>query len=319
MDIPRLPNRFMRVLLVLFAIAALPVCASGKDAPSPRLAGYVAVPIHYVPLNKMMVSVQINGHPGNLLIDTGARHTILDTDSAQLYGVAANQFGGRRYIGYSEFQGQLLPIAFVRSLTAGSMNLGSSQVLLLKAKVRSGSSGNDSTRVDGVLGTDILLRRQAVINCRTKSIFFKVDRSAPNALASVAQSEGFTRVPLREEENGHFTVPFSVHGQSGRLFVDTGAFVTTFSDDLLKSLGIALQPAHVTVHFSDGLSRQYSMGQVNDFVIGDFKVPPAEFGAAALPKFAKEQAGLVSGILGVDLLYDCHAIIDFGSMNLFLK
>ena len=61
-------------------------------------------------------------------------------------------------------------------------------------------------------------------------------------------------------------------------------------------------------------------GRINDLAIGDFEVPRGKFGAAALPRFAMRQGGTpISGILGIDTLYKCNAIIDLEGMNLFLK
>ena len=49
-------------------------------------------------------------------------------------------------------------------------------------------------------------------------------------------------------------------------------------------------------------------------------MPPDKFGVTTLPNFATQQGGaIVDGILGMDMLYICHAIIDLDSMNLFLK
>jgi predicted aspartyl protease len=139
-------------------------------------------------------------------------------------------------------------------------------------------------------------------------------------LGAVATSEKFTRVPLRQEENGALTAPCSIHGQPARLLVDTGAFITTFTEPVLKSLGIGLQPTHVSARFPTGTTRKVSAAQINDFRIGDFKVPPGKFGVAALPNFALWQgSSRMFGILGMDTLYNCHAIIDLDGMNLFLK
>ena len=299
-------------------MTALPICAR-VAAASAQLPGYVAVPIRYVPLNKMIVEVQINGHPANLLVDTGANHIEVAGDSATAFGITPRHHG-LRYFGYEQINGRQCPIAFIRNLRAGDMNLGSGLVTLLPGDARHSFGTRGSIQVEGVLGADILVRHGAVINCRTKFIFFKTGRSAGMGVASVASSAKFSRVPVRREQNGRFTVPFSLGVQTGRLFVDTGAFVTTFNAALLKSAGIDLQPAHVSGRFSDGISRQYDMGQVNDFAIGDFKVRPAKFGATALPNYMKEQAGTaIGGIVGMDLLYDYNAVLDFGSMSLFLK
>jgi predicted aspartyl protease len=139
-------------------------------------------------------------------------------------------------------------------------------------------------------------------------------------LSSVASAEKFTKIPLRREENGALTVPCLIHGQPARLLVDTGAFITIFHEAFLRSLGIPVETTRVSAHFARGTAHKVSAGQINDLQIGDFKAPPAKFGVTALPNFAPLQGSArISGILGMDTLYNCHGIIDLDSMNLFLK
>jgi len=305
-------------MAVLFSLAIAPISnlvAAKNASVSPQLPGYRAVRIHYGPMNQMIMRVRINGQPANVLVDTGSNEIILDTDAAATFGISPSP-RGLRYVGFTEINGQLLPVAFMQSLTAGSMNFGSNPVVL-RDSPRS-SLGN--RRVDGILGLQILLRHKAVINCRTRLLFFKVDQSHHMNLSAVASSEKFIRVPLRREASGALTVPCSIHGQSGRLLLDTGAFVTTFPDTFFKWLGISSEPTRVSAHFPTGKTRQVSAAQINDLKIGDFKVPPSKFGVAALPRFALRQGGTrISGILGMDTLYLRHAIIDLDGMNLFLK
>ena len=304
----------MAVALAL-AIAPLSTLAVGKNRPLPQLPGYKAVRVHYGAPNKMIMSVRINGQAANLLVDTGSNQIILDKEAAASFGVGPSQ-RGLRYIGFTQISGKLLPVAFVQSLTAGNMSFGSSPVVLGDLA----RSGMGTAHVDGVLGQEILTRHKAVINCRTRLVFFTVDQSRHMNLGSVASSEKFTRVPMHREASGALTVPCTIHGQSGRLLVDTGAFVTTFPDTFLKSLGISSEPTRVSAHFPTGTTRQVSAAQINDLKIGGFKVPPAKFGVAALPRFALRQGSTrISGILGMDTLYNRHAIIDLDGMNLFLK
>jgi predicted aspartyl protease len=306
----------MRILIFVFlAVAPISTFGAAKNLLFPQLAGYKAVPVHYGPLNKMIMSVQINGQPANLLVDTGSNEIILDADAAESFGVRPSQRGWR-YIGFTEIGGQLLPVGFVQTLTAGAMNFGSSPVVL-RNSIRSGT-GNG--RVDGVLGLHVLRRHKAVINCRTKLVFFKVDPARQMNLSSIATSLKFTRIPLRREDSGALTVPCSIRGESTRLLVDTGAFVTTFDQTLFKSLGIASEPTRVSARFASGAAKHISAGRINDLKIGDFKVLPEKFGVAALPGFALRQgATRISGILGMDTLYICRAIIDLDGMNLYLK
>jgi hypothetical protein len=81
-----------------------------------------------------------------------------------------------------------------------------------------------------------------------------------------------------------------------------------------------VEETRVSAHFTPGAARKLSAGQINDLKIGDFKTPPAKFGVAPLPNFTLLQSGArLSGILGMDTLYNCHGIIDLDGMNLFLK
>jgi len=261
------------------------------------------------------MSVRINGQCANLLVDTGSNQVILDAASAESFGVRPSQ-RDLRYLQYTRINGQLLPVGFAQSLIAGSMNFGSTLVTLRD----SSHSYIGDTRVDGVFGLDLLARYKAVINCRTKLIFFKVDRTRQVDLTSVASAEKFTKIPLQREENGALTVRCSIQGQSARLLVDTGAFITIFHEAFLKSAGIPLETTRVSAHFARGAARKVSAGQIDDLKIGGFKMPPAKFGVTALPNFTLLQSSArISGILGMDTLYNYRAIIDLDGMNLFLK
>jgi len=263
----------------------------------------------------MIMSTRINGQRANLLVDTGSTQVILDAAAAASFGIKPSQ-GSLGYVRLTQINGQQLPVGFAQNLTAGSMSFGSLLVALrnLNGPIEGGS------RVDGVLGLDLLAKHKAVINCRTKLIFFKADQSRRMNLSSVAAAEKFTKVPLRRDRNGALTVPCSIHGQPARLLVDTGSFITIFHDAFLKSVGIPMKATRVSAHFTRGTARKISAGQINDLKIGDFRTAPAKFGVTALPNFTLVQSGAgVSGILGMDTLYDCHGIIDLDGMNLFLK
>jgi predicted aspartyl protease len=301
--------------LVLFFIAPLSISGASQNRSAMQLAGYKAVRVHYGPMNKMIMSVRINGQPANLLVDTGSNQLILDAEAAASFGIRPSQ-RGLRYIRFTEIQGESLPVGFVQNISAGSMNFGSSLVTLRR------SSHTDATNAgfDGVLGLDILFRHKALINCRTKLVFFKVDQARGINLGSITASEKFTRVPIRREETGALTVPCSIRGQPMRLLIDTGAFVTILHESFVKSLGLVSEPTRISAQFGRGGSKKISAARLDDLTIGAFKVPPEKFGVAPLPQFALQQgSSKITGILGMDTLYICHAIIDLDGMNLFLK
>jgi predicted aspartyl protease len=312
-------KRIRRFHIFLAALVINPswtvASASVKNRRPTQLGGYTAVRVHYSPLNKMIMSVRINGQPANLLVDTGSNQVILDAAAAESFGVRPSQ-RDLRYIRFTGINGQLVPVGFAQSVVAGNMNLGSIQVALRESS-RADPGG---ARVDGILGLDVLTRHKAVINCRTKLIFFKVDQTRQVDLSSAASAEKFTKIPLRREENGALTVTCSIHGRPSRLLVDTGSFITIFHEAFLKSVGVPVGKTRVSAHFARGAARKVSAGQINDLKIGDFKTPPAKFGVTALPNFTLLQStARISGILGMDTLYKCQGIIDLDGMNLFLR
>ena len=198
--------------LILFAFVPLSISAAPKNRSAMQVPGYRAVRVRYGPMNKMIMSVCINGQPANLLVDTGSNQLILDAEAAELFGVTPSP-RGLLYIRSTKIQGQTLPVAFVQNMSAGGMNFGTSLVTLR----RSSHADAASAAFDGVLGLDSLFRHKALINCRTKLVFFNVDQARRINLGSVAASEKFTRVPIQREETGALTVPCSIRGQPARL------------------------------------------------------------------------------------------------------
>src|SRR4029077_6705831 len=165
--------RFRTVLALLVIIPSPTVASTSVKSGRPtQLSGYKAVRVHYSPLNKMIMSVRINGQPANLLVDTGSNQVILDAATAQSFGVQPSQLG-LRYLRLTRINGQLLPVGFAQSLIAGGMSFGSTPVTLRE----SSHSNTGGARGDGLFGLDLLTRSRAVINCRTKLIFFKVDQT----------------------------------------------------------------------------------------------------------------------------------------------
>jgi len=297
------------------------VLAKQRPPAIPSLPGYTAVPVRYISWNKMLMEAVVNGHRARLVVDTGAGYSVLDAGRARSLGVspvgADSPFGQ-----FTNLNGERYRVGYINSLRAGAMDFGSGPMALFTPsnahEAEASRLGGDND--DGVLGADILTRYKAVINCSTKTIFFKTDSSAHLKIAQFATSHHFVKVPLREEVTRAFTVPASINGHPCRLLVDTGAFVTTFDLRRGEEFRLSFTPTRMSGSFTDGVSRQVGIGQVNNLMIGNYHVPPQKLAAAVLPDFAVEQGeGKVAGILGMELLTFSRGIIDFDSMSLFLK
>jgi hypothetical protein len=104
------------------------------------------------------------------------------------------------------------------------------------------------------------------------------------------------------------------------LAVDTGAFVTTFDEGFIESLHIPSEPTRLVARFPNRVEKKIRVAKIDDLEIGRFKVCAKKFGVAALPYFVLWQGDTkISGILGLDTLYNNQAIIDLDGMNLLLR
>lgn len=305
----------------IFLLTDHNLAAKERRASLPSLPGYAAVPVRYSDWNKMLMDAVVNGHRARFIVDTGAGYSILDADRARAFGVSPVG-SDSPYGEFANLNGVSYRVGYLNSLRSGAMDFGSGPMALFQpanadAALDSRLNGENE---DGIIGADILTRYKAVINCYTKTIFFKTGRSEQLHVVRFAESQHFVRVPLREEVSRAFTVPASINGHACRLLVDTGAFVTTFDLRRAKEFGLSFIGTRMHGSFADGVSRRVAIGNVSDLRIGDYKVPPQKLAASMLPDFAVEQGqAKIAGILGMEVLARSHGIIDFDSMSLFLK
>lgn len=320
MGIHRLPDR---PLILLFAVATLLTAASPSEKLT--LAGYKGIQLERGSENHLILQGQINGKPATFVVDTGSAVSFLRGDRAGKLGVVAS--GGE----YVLAPGKSLQRASA-DLRAGAMDFGKITIGLADPAQRAGA-----LPADGTIGLDLLRRYKAVINCRTKQIFFKTDTSS-SSLAATTTARGFARVPIREDRLGSLMVSCSLGGKSGRMMLDTGAFVTIMNETALRNLGVATKDSNLTAGNFDGKVQRLQVAAIDNLKIGPVAIAPRELAMMNLTgesaHRAKLRVGLAYveaserrdiggeiflGLLGNDLLDHQQAIIDLGSMNLFLK
>src|SRR6267143_3298629 len=93
--------RRFRIVLAVLVIIQPSTVGSVKSGRPTQLSGYKAVRVHYSPLNKMIMSVRINGQRANLLVDTGSNQIILDAAAAASFGIKPSQ-GSLGYVRFTQ-------------------------------------------------------------------------------------------------------------------------------------------------------------------------------------------------------------------------
>ena len=322
--------------IALYGVTILALCVPATLSAAPveqlNLPGYVGVQMTRGRQNHLTVPMQVNGKPANFLVDTGSDVSFFEATRGPAFNVTATPEQVRR-------SGQLFPFGSIADLRAGGAVFGQTKVALYRiAQLRGAVPGPGGRPAEGVLGLDVLRRHRAVINCRTRQIFFQTDPSRRLDVGAATQGLGFARVAINEDRNGKLSVPCRLAARSGKLSLDTGAFVSGLDDDTARLLGLATTPSGITARSFDGRVRPVFLAQVNDLSIGGVTIAPQKL--AVLDVFAKGKlprtfTGLnriefrtrrdavrepeLFGLLGNELLDQRRAIIDLGSMSLFLK
>lgn len=313
-------NNLSRSLLLLLVLA--PLAAIAKTNPLPQIPGYASAQADLSTVNHMALTVFVNGHPEPFAVDTGASTSVLDRARAKADGVkpagSDSPYGQFAYI-----KSQALEVGIVDSLRAGAMDFGSGPIMMLDTHRAKFSllSRNGRRPLVGLLGSDILLHYKAIINCRTRQIFFQTDPKRAMDLGSTMRQMGYTRVPLRREEGNLLSVPFKVRGYSGRMLVDTGAFSTQIDSGVAHATHLPTRPTRMWFGDVNGERHAGDVTNVRDLTFGDFHLPPElVFVVSGVDKMLSRAADLrLDGLLGGDVLAQQHGIIDLASMSLFLK
>jgi predicted aspartyl protease len=273
--------------------------------------------------NHLLLTAQVNGKPATLLVDTGSQRSLFRADRAAEFGIRADNRQLR-------LAGRMFPTGAVDELRVGGSSLGRATVgLYTAADIGGHLPGSSSAPADGKVGLDVLRQHRAVIDCRAGSISFNAAAPRPGG--------DFVRIPISDSRIHYVTVPCTLRARKGRMAIDTGAFLSTFDKNRVRELGLTTQPSGATARRLDGKVRALEVTRVEDLRIGLMRVPAQEFFVVPqLFRVAKRRAvdgageaehqyrqdtgsGLVFGLLGNELLYQHHAIIDLGSMSLYLK
>ncbi|HEY2103706.1 MAG TPA: aspartyl protease family protein [Chthoniobacterales bacterium] len=330
----------------VLSFGTLPLCA---QAPPSSLASFYATQgfdgtkLQRRFCNHLYLPTWINGKPGNLVIDNSAPTTVIHRESAGTYGLSPTPTNER----VSNVWGatpDTYSAAKLRALQIGHQTLTDIPVLVAReavwltppeflivpkliprAKTRKISSYYHMEAVNGLLGADVLKRTGAVVDCGHQMLY--TNAAGPNGatserLAAFLSYRGFTRIPMRLTRDHQFEVDAAINGHPTRLLVSTGASFTFLGREAGAAARVFAAPLRLAYDLGYGHLVSISGGSAKDLAVGDFivhytDVTLADVSAQILRSNVAEEAN--SGLLGIEVLSMNYAVIDFGSMNLYMR
>ena len=311
---------FGRLNFSLAAALALSVSiVSPSRAATAGALQYEALPLIRSAQNHLLVRAEINGKPALLGVDTGAPVSAIALSRRAYFGMAPIT-GKSALPSRLSINGAFNSVAIARNLRLGALNLVDEPMVLVDLGGMRRSGKRDE--IDGILGADILFPTKAMLDCQRQILILKINPSVPGTVPGFDLS-GFRRIPMHVSDGFNLYVDGSINGKKARLMVDTGAFATLLHSRFVRRMQI---PMRDTPFSSSGVNlkqRGVQMATISRFWIGSMDLERKDVGVINLEGLIHggllDASPPVAGLLGSEILRRHHAIIDFGTKNLYLK
>jgi predicted aspartyl protease len=314
------PPVFGRLNFSFAAALALSVSlVSPSQAATAGALQYEALPLIRSAQNHLLVRAEINGKPALLGVDTGAPVSAIALSRRAYFGMAPIT-GKSALPTRLSINGAFNSVAIARNLKLGALNLVDEPMVLVDLGGMRRSGKRDE--IDGILGADILFPTKAMLDCQRQILILKVNPSVPGTVPGFDLT-GFRRIPMHVSDGFNLYVDGSINGRKARLMVDTGAFATLLHSRFVRGMRI---PLRETPFSSSGVNlkqRGVQMATISRFWIGSMDLERKDVGVINLEGLIHggllDASPPVAGLLGSEILRRHHAIIDFGTKNLYLK
>lgn len=259
-------------LLLLFALAA---CAA-DPALDCRLDKVAELPVQRMN-NVPVLTVEINGKPASLILDTGSDATVLTRVAARRLGVAEG--GAVRTIGGAGGKAQVA-VARIDTLALGPVLLSGARALLADAP---------APPIDGLLGIDVMVDYELELDVPQGRVTLYRARSCITAQPN--WTGPIIRLPVQQKAgSGHLFVPVEADGEKLRGMLDSGASRSTLSlqaaeDIKIHRRALAQLPATRSQTVNAG-GMVVRTAAIRELRVGPDRLDRPQIAVADLPAFA---------------------------------
>jgi len=221
--------RFCRIVPLLCCLAlALPagraLAAEGGCAP------HLRAQLNISPLGAPVVTLNVNGAPVQLLLDTGAERTVLTAAAARRVGLRPDFRHARLVRGF----GSRVRAAEVRAVrvAAGSMALPALDFMVVPLSLPRA----EGEQIDGVLGADMLDRFDIDLNFGQHIVLLYDPADCANP--ELPWLRDYVAVPGSLSRHLHVAFPITLDGHALTAFIDTGAERSLLDSSASGRLGL---------------------------------------------------------------------------------
>jgi predicted aspartyl protease len=286
--------------------------------------GYLAVGLARSSSGLLEVPARVAGSPGTLLLDTGAIGTCFDQASAQRLELCTRRTEDRA----SGLGAGDQPFSYVamKEFWIGACSLPTIEAMMIDfSHVNKVRQKRGDRPIDGVLGSDILAARAALLDYGSLALYLREAEAAADTLdlTGFFAAQGCLAVKLVRSKSGLLEAPARVGGVPATMVVDTGAGRTCLDPATVQRLALPTRPADRRPVGFGGTLKSNAYVTMDQFWIGPCCLLAVE---AVVTDFSHVHAARselgdqpFDGILGSDILAAQSAKLDYGSLTLYLQ
>jgi predicted aspartyl protease len=307
----------------LFALATVIAFTTLSARNANAQQSFAVVPTARSNQLHLFAPVAINGSQIKwFLVDTGAPVSLVSPDVRHALSLPSAGSGATVAL-VSGGAGKKSPVVYAQSVKSMDMELGPGY--FVEAPIAFQAENTNEARVtfekEGILGMNLLVKHGAVINCFTQQIFFSRDAAKLPLSPEHYKSMGFTYVPIRITNRGYVEVVGTALGSTYSFLIDTGEFWTMLTPQIQERAHVAGYRPGVIVNgpYSGVRNVPLTVARIPEFKLGDFDLSDLELGFCQLRCTDFGFTHEWGGIIGPELLFKRHAIIDLGNRALYLK
>jgi predicted aspartyl protease len=303
---------FPAVLLAFVLALLLTGCGDPSDSAllvsgSCKLERLASMPVEWRD-NLLFLSGTINDKPVRLLLDTGAERTLLTEGAADRLELSRDPKRMTRTIGIG---GQTVD----RDARTHTLIVGSAKFSGLPFSV--GRLGRDEiagTRVDGLLGTDILSAFDVEIDAPHDRVTLYRARPCPDALPP--WHEPYLAINDAQVVRGRMLIPIALDGVADMAILDTGAQATSVSERLARRAGVTDDMLrHDLASLANGASANTVAIRLHRFA--QMRIGPSLILSPMLPVLPFGQ-GQGEALVGGNYLYRRRIWLSFAAHRVFV-
>ena len=313
----------MKTFLLGLAIAAIvyfPTLISRAAGPAPAAAlktfleheGFGGSPLQRRLGNHLFATAIINGRHTALMIDTGSPRTLIDRSTTHGLGLPVENTKAP-VGGVWGWKPEHYGVSKLATLVMGNCTFTN---VPITAADESHINKVRGPHLDGLFGAHEMAKFGMVIDCARQMIY--VNPKGPSVattqkLAQFLSGRGFTRIPMRFDQQHHLAIDAAINGHPVSLIVDTGASTTLMASSVAHACAVSFSPLNINLHDTTAGIVPINIGHVQELTLGNLRIPNAE---VVIANIAKEVG---AGLLGEEYLSWNFAIVDVGGMNLYLR